>query len=333
MRRFLALLGALAMVGGAILVRGAIDDASGGGSNDGKKMTLLCAAELETVCDELHDTTGIRIATAPMDGVASNAELADYDGWLTFERNTANSAVAPLLGAASPVLGRSPLVLAVGKERGAVLEQQCGGEITWRCVGDAAGSSWASIGGEVAWGNVKLGHADPSTSGEGLAIIGQAAQQFFGPTKNLSRDDFEQDNFFAWFTQLERAVESDDAAFEHLLTFGAARYDVVATIEALAGPQLAAAARDRRDRVRLLYPDPVATADVVFVPFIDGNDSLFDVVVSDDGRAALAHAGFRVDGEDPIAGVPTAPPLPDSSNLPDGGVLEALLQTWREVTR
>ncbi len=328
MRRLLALLGAFAMVGGALVIRGAIDDDTND-SNDGKTMTLLCAAELERVCDELHDTTGIRTATAAMDEVADGT---DYDGWLTFERNAGNSGVEPLLGTPSPILARSPLVLAIGKERGEVLAGHCGGEVTWRCIGDVAGTSWESIGGQGAWGDVKLGHADPAETGEGLTIVGQAAQQFFGPTKNLSRDDFAQDNFFAWFTQLERAAERDDAAFEHLLTFGPARYDIVATIEALAGPQFAAAARDRRERVRLLYPDPVATADVVFVPFIGGNDSLFDIVVSDEGRAALAHAGFRVDGETRIQGVPTTPPLPATSNLPDAGALEALLQTWREVT-
>jgi hypothetical protein len=332
-RRLLALLAALGMVGGAVAVRGAIDDDGGKGSNDGHKTTLLCAVELASVCDELHDTTGVRIATAPMDSVADNPDLADYDGWLTFAANTRNSAIAPLLGTSSPVLARSPLVLAVGKDRGAVLAAHCsGGEVTWRCIGDVAGTQWASIGGETAWGAIKVGHADPETTGEGLAIIGQAAQQFFGPGKNLSRDDFAQDNFFAWFTQLERAAERDNDAFEHLLTFGEARYDVVATTEAEASPQLASAARDRRDRVRLLYPDPVATADIVFAPFLDGNDSLFDIVVSDDGRAALAHAGFRVEGEDRIAGVPSDPPLPAKSNLPEGDVLEALLQTWREVT-
>jgi hypothetical protein len=149
----------------------------------------------------------------------------------------------------------------------------------------------------------------------------------------LSRDDFDQDDFFAWFQQLERPFERDANPFHTMLTGGPAFFDVVPTIEATAGPELAAAAPDNQRRVRLLYPEPVATADIVFVPFIGGNDSLFDVVVSDDGRAALAHGGFRVEGEDSIAGIPNDPPLPTKSNLPDGGVLEALLQTWREVTQ
>ena len=55
-------------------------------------------------------------------------------------------------------------------------------------------------------------------------------------------------------------------------------------------------------------------------------------MTGDDGRAALAHAGFRVDGEDRRPGVPDRPRLARSDNLPDAGSLEALLQTWREVT-
>jgi hypothetical protein len=119
---------------------------------------------------------------------------------------------------------------------------------------------------------------------------------------------------------LESSTKLDANAFQALLTSRSATYDVVATLESEADPNLA-----QREDVRLIYPAPVATADVVFVPIVDGDDDLVDVVTGDDGREALEAAGFRVDDDG-------EPPLPSKDGLPSAGVLEALLQTWREVT-
>lgn len=349
MRRLLALLGALAMVGGALVVRGAIDDDKG--STDGRTHVLLCATELSAVCAELARDGDLKVVEEPAGITTSTlSTLADaersgieYDGWLTFARNAEivveareRTALAPVLVDLEGPLARSPLVLAIWRDRERALAASCGGEVTWRCLGDVAGTPWQAIGGEAAWGDVKPGHADPETSGEGLAVIGQAAAQFFGRS-NLSRDNYDNDAFFEWFARLERAVPpdggvGDDSPLVRMLTAGPAAFDVVATTEAEAGPRLASASRDRRDRMRLLYPSPVATVDVVFAPVIGHGIGLLDLLSGDAGRAALAHAGFRVGGESRAKGVPATPALPTTSNLPDAGALEALLQTWREVT-
>jgi hypothetical protein len=112
---------------------------------------------------------------------------------------------------------------------------------------------------------------------------------------------------------------------------GPAAFDVVATTEAEAGPKLAGASRDRRDAVTLLYPSPVATADVVFASVAGRDTDLGDTVTGDDGRGALARAGYRVDDEDRAPGVRDRPALPKRSNLPPAGSLVALLQTWQAV--
>jgi hypothetical protein len=221
--------------------------------------------------------------------------------------------------APSEPIARSPVVIAVAEERAEVLAEQCGGDVSWRCIGDVAGSPWQSIGGSITWGAVKPAHADPESTGEGLVIIGEEAAHFFGTT-DLSRDNFDEDEFLEWFTRLERSTKTDANAFQALLTSRSATYDVVATLEAKADESLA-----RREQVRLIYPAPVATADVVFVPVVDGDSDLADVVTGDAARDALADAGFRVDDDGD-------PPLPGGSRLPSAGVLEALLQTWREVT-
>lgn len=349
-RRLLALIVAAVLVGAAFGIRAVIDNDGGGDSGDGRTQRLLCAVELADVCDELATdhkievtiesarTTADRLSALP----DSDRRSEPYDGWIALGRDIEivrearqRSALAPVLESPSDPIGRSPLVLAIWRDRAAALEQDCGGEVSWKCIGEVAGTQWRAHGGEAGWGVVKPGHADPSTSGEGLEVIGQAAAQFTGRT-NLSRDDFEDDAFFEWFTRLERAVPTgggtgDESPLVRMLTAGPAAFDVVATTEAEAGPLLASASADRRQRVRLLYPAPVATADVRFASFIDGSDDLFDLVTGDDGRAELARAGYRVDGEDRAPGVPDRPPLSGRANLPDAGALEALLDTWHEV--
>ena len=354
MRRLLALLGALVMVGAAIGIRALIDDGTGGGAQpSGRKPVLLCATDLEAACRTLAAETGIRIEIAPAgDTVAELSALADadrpsvgYDGWLTFARDVEivrdareRNALAPILGPPQGPLARSPLVLAVWHSREQVLARHCGGSVTWRCVGDVADTPWSRLGGEAGWGDVKPGHDDPATTGEGLAVIGQAAAQWFG-RNDLSLLDYEDDGFLEWFSRLERAVPTgasvDQDPFERMLAAGPAAFDVVATTEAGAGPTLARASRDRRTAVTLLYPAPVASADVVFAPVEGAREAtaLQERVTGNSGKAALARAGWRVDGEPRARGIPTQPPLAGRSNLPSAGALEALLDVWQEVTR
>lgn len=350
-KRLLALVVAIALIGLAFVARGWFDGGDDGESSDGGdgRPQLLCATELAEVCQSIAEDneldveveqSGIsidRIADVPDDQLR---ELG-FDGWLTFSRDAEIAAqkrerntFAPATGEPSAPIGRSPLVIGIWKDRAAALGQVCPGELTWKCVGELAGREWVDAGGDPAWGRVKPAHADPSTTGEGLLVIGQAASNFFGRT-DLSIDDYADDAFLDWFSRLEDSARIEqESPFEQMLVGGAALYDMVGTLEAEAGPQLARASRDRRDQVRLLYPAPVATADVVYVPVVDadGADDLGDLLTGDDGRAALARAGWRVDGEPRAEGIPDRPELPARDNLPDAGSLQALLETWREVT-
>ena len=354
-KKGLALLGAIVMIGAAVGVRALLDGDGGGGGGNGTQSgpaRLLCASELAAACEELaneHDDIEVTIAPAgsTVDELArtldDDIDALGFDGWLTFARDAEivssereRLALAPVLDEPSDPLGRTPLVLAAWKERAGALAPRCGGELTWKCLGEVAGRPWSSVGGEDAWGTVKPGHADPATTGDGLAVIGQAASQYFGRSA-LDRADVQDDpGFIDWFTRLERAVPSGTAAdsspFERMLVAGPAAFDVVATTEAEAGPGLARSSRDRREAITLLYPSPVATADVVFARVAGRDTDLDDIVTGDDGRGAIARAGYRVDDEDRAAGVPDRPALPKRSNLPPAGSLVALLQTWREVT-
>ncbi|HEY8217266.1 MAG TPA: hypothetical protein VIH82_09035 [Acidimicrobiia bacterium] len=352
-RRLLAIVVAVALVGAAVLVRSAIHDGGDGSSSShgGGRPTLLCARELEQVCQQLQRDHDIDIdvepagLTADAIGTVPDDRVRDlgFDGWLTLSREAeiardrrARAGLEPALGAPTERIARSPLVIGIWKDRAAALAPECENqEITWGCIGDIAGRPWTTAaGGQPAWGSVKPGHSDPATSAEGLLVIGQAASSYFGRS-DLSRDDYADDGFLEWFARLENNVRVlTDSPFEQMLVGGAALYDMVGTTEAEAGPELARASRDRRDEVELLYPSPVATADVVYAPVVraSGADELRDLVTGDDGRAALARTGWRVDGEARAPGVRVTPRLPDADNLPDAGSLEALLETWREVT-
>jgi len=350
-KRVMALVVALAIIGAAFGIRTVIDggsDGSGGGGGGGsdKALSLLCSGELG-VCDALAqgdlniDVTVAPAGTSVGELTAGDLRSLGYDGWITFgreaeiARDARDRAGLPLtLGRPTAPIARSPLVLAVWKDRGDVLASRCAGTLDWRCIGDVAGASWAAIGGQSAWGTVKPGHADPAVDGDGLLVIGQAASQFFGRS-DLSRDDYTDDAFLDWFGRLERSIRFDPgSAFERMLVGGPAIYDVVGTTEAEAAPLLANASADRRAQLHLLYPSPVASADVVYVPIAGapGAGELGDILTGGDGRAALARAGWRVDGEPRATGVPAKPALPARPNLPSAGSLEALLETWREVT-
>jgi len=347
-KRLAALVVAVALVGTAFGIRALVDDGSndGGGARSGRALSLLCSGELG-VCDALAQADlKIDVTVAPAGTSVDQLSARDlrslgYDGWLTFGREAEiardardRAGLPHELGRPTRPIARSPLVLAVWKDRGDILAAHCGGKLDWRCIGEVAGASWTSIGGQILWGAVKPGHADPAVAGDGLLVIGQAASSFFGRS-DLSRDDYTDDAFLEWFGRLERSIRFDPgSAFERMLVGGPAIYDVVGTTEAEAAPLLADASADRRAQLRLLYPAPVASADVVYVPITDapGAGNLGDILTGGDGRAALAAAGWRVDGEPRAKGIPTGPVLPARANLPNAGSLEALLETWREVT-
>jgi hypothetical protein len=178
---------------------------------------------------------------------------------------------------------------------------------------------------------VKPAHAPPS-DGVGLLVLGQAVGNWFGRT-DLSTFDLEDDAFRGWFGALENAAPRNaPAPLQLMLTAGAAAVDAVGTTEAEAGPLLAHAAR--RGQLDLLYPAPMATADVVLAIGSTGRSaaSLKRAAAGDPTKRALAEAGWRVGGEPLAQGVAESPALPPTNGLPPPGLLDALRGRWREVT-
>lgn len=349
MRTLLALVVAVAMVAGAMMVRerrhGGPGDA-GVGEEAGGEPVLLCATEVAAACERLAEGgVVVRVepagasaqqlsATAEGDGAAADAWLVPAPWPAIVEQTRDRAGLPALLGPSSAPLARSPVVVAVWEERAQVLREACsGGQLTWRCLGRLAPGTWADAGGDPSWGPVKPGHPDPATSATGLLVLAQATASYL-QTTGYSARDLDDDGFRGWLTGLERAVPTfgspASTPLQQALQFGASKFDAVGALESEAVPLLARSAQ-RRGSLALHYLEPAVTADVVLAPLSSGgrSEQLTDIVAGEAGMTALADTGWRVG----TAAEASEPPLPPASGLPEPGVLVALLSRWSEATR
>jgi len=316
MRRLLALLAAAAMVAGAVVIRSRLD-ADEQDRTDPER--VVCAAELGPVCDGVRRTAA-RVTVEPTATTAdrlgrATAEDPGLDGWLVpapwpqiVDGRRRQASLPPLFGDPGAPLARSPLVLVVENALATTLNSRCGASAPgWKCLGDNAPPA-------------RPRHPDP-TSGLGTLIVGQATAAFFGRVDDLSTFDLDDAGFARWFRSLETAAPatvSGATPLEEMLGSTFATYNAVGTIEAEARPVTEASAL--RNRVTVLYPAPMATADVVLAGAA-GSDTrrLRDVAGGDTTRKALGDAGWRVAG-----GPDRTPPLPATNGLPSPGFLDAL---------
>jgi hypothetical protein len=333
-----ALAAAVGLIVAAILIRDALDDDgdSAGGSSAGSGTTVVCPPELADACAELEDDVTVRLeaasVTAERVAGAADADEAAVDVWLApapwaeVVDDARERAGAPaLVGEPTAVIGRSPVVLAMWDDRAAALEAgACGGPVEWRCLGDAADRPWDTVGGETAWGRVNVGLTDPDAA-SGLVVLGGAASGYFG-TADYAANDLDG-GFSGWLGALAaQADASGEDVVNEMLTRGPGHFSAVGALEVDA---LDAA---DRDGVRVIYPAPVATADLVAIPIGGAEGAAGDIAGDDDLRRVLGEAGWRVDGEPLAAGVDGGLDLPADDSLPGGGVLGALLARWNEVT-
>lgn len=336
MSRLLALVAAVALVAGAFVLRERLDErTSAPGSADGEStagaQTLVCAADLRAACDMLEEE-GITVRIEPA-GQTVEALVADPtaapDLWLVpqpwpeIARIESGSDV-PADEDVSEVLAISPLVFAGFTERLETLESAaCGGELTWRCLGEQAGTPWAALGLEDAGtAVVRPGHLDPTSSATGLLVLGSAVASFAGQT-DLNRNDLNADAFAAWFSRLESAIPeftpASGSQVVDMLTRGPASYDVVGTTAAEANSLLDAAPGGP---AQISTRPGAATAEVVLVAFdADPRDALDRL--GEPLRGAMQDAGWEVATASPVS----------EDGVPGAGFLVALQERWEEVAR
>lgn len=305
--RLLALVAAVAMVVVAVQVRTRIDD-DGGGS---ERLHLVCAPEVAVVCDTVADRVRTTIEPAGVTAdrlVAADGELG-LDAWVVAgpwpevvadarSRAGKRRVLTPL----GPGIARSSVVFAVWPDRVAVLEKHCGGTVSWDCLVRAAQSpSWAALGGPATWGAPKLGLPDARRDGIGLVVLGSTAA-------SLAPDDPLGEGMQSALSALAAVVPRPLPSFETVQAGGPALADTYVTIEAVA----------RIHRMRLIYPAPVVTADVLLGIVGSRGSTLGALLDTEKVRRALTANGWRPrDDKDPA--------------LPDSGTLEALRALWAEV--
>ncbi len=349
MRRLLALLAAAAMIAGAVAARSLIDDDDanasggppGGDSSNGDGGRVLCATEVEAACTVLADA-GFEVRTEPagrtadaLFGAGAGEDLG-FDVWLTarawpgmIEDRRRADLSDPVLADPIDVGARSPVVIVSRTDRADVLAEACG--LTWSCIGDSVDTTWADLGGSPSWGEPKPGHSPPDIDTEGLLTTAQLTADFLDRTDYASNDLDRR--YSSWLAGLEAAVPDHTppagTPLDQLL-LTPAFFDVVGSIEAVAAP-VVDTSRDR-DRLTVVAPDPVITADVVAVAPANQNSAAEAIASRDDVRQALADAGWRAEGQPTLDMIDPTITLPDSDNLPAAGVLIALTDRWAEVT-
>ena len=347
MKRLLAVIGAVAMIGGSILVRGAMTGDGGGGANGssgGGGTHLICATELEAACRALAEEddsisfdveeAGV-IAERLVDPAFATAdENKDIDGWLTLNpwpglvdlrRDIAGDGA--VLGEQSDVLATSPIDLVGPTDRvDALFGDVCDTEPehpVWRCLGDNAGARWGDVGGSADFGSINVGYADPTTSATGLLVLGQSSAEFFDAfnDRTFARNDLDS-AFSTWLGDLNESNPSlpttTGSPLDQLLQYGESSWDAVGDVDWIAKGKVAGS-RDE-DELTVTYSS-FMLAEAVAVPILGHEIPDF---TDGDYRSALADAGYTnlTDDTDPAT---TVSPI-------SAGVYEALIEQWEQAT-
>lgn len=345
MKKLLAVVGAVALVVGAVFLRRALDGDEGA---DGvEEMLVICGPDVAPACEALTaEDDGIRVEIRPEATTAGEVTTGDValDGstaWLT-------AAPWPAMGAAaaqstgddfpdlagSAVLAESPAVMVARTDRMEAITEACGTP-TWACIGGVAGGSWTDLGGEAAWGRVEVA-LPPATDGAGAVAVNQAVASQVGRTDFAVNDLDEDPATGAWFERLASQSSSNQRSglspLQQFLRVPGS-LGVVGALAAEADTEIARASTG--STLSAVVPEPRSTA-VVRLWAADG-DSLAAVAERVDLsrlEQLLADAGWSVPGGGGDDGGTMVSedqgPYPEEG-LPRAGVMSAVVTRWENV--
>ena len=278
MNRLLAVAAAIAMIAGALYVRGRIDDDSGGGGNTGGNGELVCDPVLEDACRAVGDDVVVEDAATTAERLLT-VDRVEFDSWVT------PGPWPAMVDALRSSAGRPALFddggSVVGSSRMALVAPP-GAPDGWRAVGEAVGG-----------GDLRLGWRDPAT-GLGVLQVGAFAVGFFdGP--DFATNDFEDPAFTGYLEGIEDGAEVARSPLERRLQFGPSFADAVVSVDVEASAQLQAAGPGRRGDLRSLYPDPVVAVEAVLVGDADLAEGLDDELL-EEGWSAAPRSGLPAPG-------------------------------------
>ncbi len=306
MKRLLAVVLAVLLVGGAVVLRSRLDGDDGGGGGGGDDgptaaASVSCVTEVFAACQA---ATG-NVATQQTAGAALDRLLVEpltpatsaIEAWVlprylvqAVEAQRARMGAPPAFGEVSDTVAWTEVVPAGVPDRLAALAASCGA-VDWACVANDAGALWAELGATFP-GTVKVGLDPPLTSATGLVALGAMTTAALGPFDPSLTDTQ------AWVSDLLRsqlaAAPSGQTALATLAT-RAGTYDVAAAIGADAVKVAA-----NNPRVGVATPAPAAVLEVVVA---SAADRRLDRDLAKGVATQLKAAGWQ-DGATPASLVP-----------------------------
>ena len=301
-----------AAVGGIILLVGWLVSRDGGGSNDPIGTTaaspavegtlLVCPLALKTACRDLAERLGVDFTSftgaIPEGDAVVIAPAGDLPEGLT----------------AGPVVARSPISLMVWRERASLLRAGCG-TVDLDCLESAYGRTWDDLGGDIAWGDFKLGLADPTLSAPGLAAWALVAGD--GVPTDLA-------------DSLRLRSQDDGHLMEEIAQFGDSRADAAVTTEAAIASQLVNV-QGRGGRFEVFYPNPAPWVDYVAATTSTRAERLVQRLLEEEIQAMLGPLGLRPAAGDP-PGLLEGLGIPGTPEAAVGDAEEAVLITaWNDL--
>ncbi len=246
-RRLMAVVIAVSLIGGAVLIRRELERDDPSGPSAGDITMLVCAVELAAACGAVTELpVTIEEAGTTLDRLAD----ADADStsilWLTFDPFPAmadslrTAARLPATTFQAEAIASSPIALVAPTSVISTIGETCGTEPTWQCVAGL---------------DLRIGFARTPTSGTGLLGLVQAALGF-DPAGSPAFDDAQ---FQVWLRNLVRSVApsqlSSGTAIDTLQTRPSSMDVAVGTVAQLGN--------GRRSDFGVAYAEPMIRADVV----------------------------------------------------------------------
>lgn len=301
-----------AAVGGLILIVGIVVHAVGGDDGDPGTtttaapgdVTLACVPALKEVCADLGATLGVAVRTfrpgtdpgGDVVVIAPAGDLPDASG--------------------ATLVARSPVAIAVWRERAVILAPACGGIITKACLEGAYGVQWGDLGGDAAWALFKVGLADPTRSASAMEAWRLVVDSGGVP---------------AGLDASLRVRAADDAALMlEVAQFGPSRADAVITTEVAIAGQLV----NVWDvgRLEVYYPDPGPWVDYAAVARGGDAERLVERLLSAEIQGRLPALGLRPGTDAAVIGLPEGLGTPGQPLAPlDAAERDTLLAAWYDL--
>lgn len=249
---------------------------------------------------------------------------------------------------------KSPLVLVAWRERAKVLWGESLPSDLWQSLHDSLidPQGWAAVG-HPEWGYIKLGQTNPLKSNSGFMTLLLMTYGYYGKSSNLTFSDIQDNpNFQTWLLEIENSIskfgDSTGTYMEEIVTYGPSMYDIVAVYEATA-IENAEYALGRYGELRIYYPPQTIISDHPFCLVnaewvseqqVEAARVFIEYLIGEEAqRIAMINYGFRPVTSGISLEQPGSPftkfatngiqmDLPPEVEIPDGAVLNTLLDFW-----